>query len=989
MAHASDSIHAQDPATLTPAMRQYQQYKVQYPDAILFFRIGDFYECFYEDARTVARVLGVALTSRSKGENAVPMAGVPFHAVETYLHRMIAAGFKVAICEQMEDPKTAKGLIKREVTRLVTPGTLTEEAMLDRREENFLAAVVEGEREVRSLKSEASSKKQEARSQKEEEIAEGTAAIAWCELSTGKFMTFEGAVGACADELARLHPREVLFAESADRTVVGAGVPEWLEGVKAQVGCVLTARPAWELDGHHAGQTLKSHYGVAGFAGFGYEKEDALALRAAGGVVAYLHETQKAALEHLQPPRAFERGRHLTIDPVSLRSLEVLRSIRGNSLDGSLVQALDRTHTPMGSRLLRNWLCYPLREIEPICRRHEAIEYLVTREHLLAGLRQALEGCSDMERITARICCRRANPRDLAALARSLDAVVRAGEGIDAAARRGGGGGGAVGRMLDDEAELGHFAELVELLPVAREIAALVRACVPENPPGHLRDGGVIRDGFHAELDRLRGLSRDSRTFLAEYQSKLIERSGIHTLKVGYNKVFGFYIEVTNTHIEKIPADFVRKQTVRNAERYITPELKQYEAEILTAQERALALEQELFETLRAQLAGRVEALHQLAQAAATLDVSCSLAFLARQRHYVRPTMTGEKVLAIVDGRHPVVEQALGEKFVPNDTYFGTEENHAGQPSTIENRKSKIENPASLHLITGPNMAGKSTYIRQVALLVLLAQAGSFVPAKSATIGIVDRIFTRVGAADDLAGGQSTFMVEMIETANILHHATEQSLVILDEIGRGTSTLDGLALAWAIAEYLAFTCKARTLFATHYHELTELAEVQVVPQVVPTPSSAAPADQLPLNKTTSAASAISARNADGDVGATYSGVANYNVLVREWEDQIIFMHRIAPGASDKSYGVHVARLAGVPRSVVTRARHLMSQLAVHVGKGGKAKAAATAVTPQVSMFDGIDQQALTQLRALDMNRMSPMQAWEALRMLQGLLGGKK
>jgi DNA mismatch repair protein MutS len=933
-----ESIHAQDPATLTPAMRQYQQYKVQYPDAILFFRIGDFYECFYEDARTVARVLGVALTSRSKGENAVPMAGVPFHAVETYLHRMIAAGFKVAICEQMEDPKTAKGLIKREVTRLVTPGTLTEEAMLDGREENFVAAVVGVE------KQEASSKKHEAGSKKQEE-----AAIAWCELSTGKFLTFEGAVEACADELARIRPREVLYAEAADRTIAGAGVPAWLEGVKGQIGCVLTARPGWQLEGHHAAQTLKGHYGVAGLAGFGYERDDVPALRAAGGVVAYLHETQKAALEHLQPPRAFERGRYLTIDPVSLRSLEVLRTIRGNSAEGSLVQAVDRTHTPMGSRLLRNWLCYPLRDLEQICARHEAIAALVTREHLLTGLRQALEGCSDIERITARVCCRRANPRDLAALARSLEAVARAGVGIDAATRRPPPSGDAAKGILEEEEKLGHFAELVELGPAAKAIAGRVREQVPEDPPGHLRDGGVIRDGFHAELDRLRGLSRDSRTFLAEYQAKLIERTGISTLKVGYNKVFGFYIEVTHTHSEKIPADFVRKQTVRNAERYITPELKQYEGDILTAQERSLALEQELFEALRGELAGRVEVLQKIAHAAATLDVTCGLAHLARQRHYVRPVMTTEKVLQILDGRHPVVEQALGEKFVPNDTVFGSAE------SKVLSTESVVPS-SSLHLITGPNMAGKSTYIRQVALLVLLAQAGSFVPAKAATIGIVDRIFTRVGAADDLAGGQSTFMVEMIEAANILHHATERSLIILDEIGRGTSTLDGLALAWGIAEFLAFTCKARTLFATHYHELTELAET------------------------------------GGGTSNGAGAVANFNVLVREWEDQIIFMHRIAPGASDKSYGVHVARLAGVPRSVITRARQLMGQLAVHVGRGagaGKAKAAATAVTPQVGMFDSVDQQALTQLRALDMNRMSPLQAWEALRALQGLLGEKK
>jgi DNA mismatch repair protein MutS len=762
-------------------------------------------------------------------------------------------------------------------------------------------------------------------------------------------LTFVGAAGACADELARIRPRELLYAEAADQTTGGGRAPAWVEGLKGQLSMALTARPAWQLDGHHAAQTLKTHYGVATFSGFGYT-DGALPLRAAGAVVAYLHESQKATLEHLQPPRAFERQQHLLIDPVSLRSLEVLRTIRGNTVEGSLVHALDRTQTPMGSRLLRNWLCYPLRDVAAIHRRQDAIAQMVEDARLLAGVREALEGCSDIERITARVCCRRATPRDLAALARSLDALCAAGRAVVERAGAAAAEGDSEGLGIAGEAVGGrHFDELVGLIPAACEIAGAIRGCLPDDPPAHLRDGGVIRDGCHAELDRLRTLSRDSRTFLAEYQAKLIERTAITSLKVGYNKVFGFYIEVTNTHAEKIPADFIRKQTVRNAERYITPELKQYEAEILTAQERSQALEQELFEGLRAELAGRVTALQQLAAAAAGLDVTCGLAHLARSRHYTRPVVTADRVLSFVDGRHPVVEQALGEKFVPNDTVLGKPEAGSQKPEGVPE--------ATMHLITGPNMAGKSTYIRQVALLVLMAQAGAFVPAKAATVGVVDRIFTRVGAADDLAGGQSTFMVEMTETANILHHATEQSLVILDEIGRGTSTLDGLALAWAIAEFLAFTTKARTLFATHYHELTELAET----------------------------------NPGEGGGGGGGGVANYNVLVREWEDQIIFMHRIAPGQADKSYGVHVARLAGVPRSVITRARQLMNQLAVHVGRtgSGKAKAAATAVTPQINMFDGVEGQALTQLRSLDMNRMSPMQAWEALRMLQGMLGEKR
>jgi len=905
MTYSDDSIHNIDPAMLTPAMRQYQQYKGQYPDAVLFFRMGDFYECFYEDARTVARVLGVALTSRSKGENPIPMAGVPYHAVESYLHRMIAAGHKVAICEQMEDPKTAKGLIKREVTRVVTPGTLTEEAMLDGREENFLAAMTIAEKPADCVDA--------------GRTGNDLAALAWCELSTGKFLTFVGSMAACLDELARIRPRELIFAEGADHRP-----PAWVDQLCQQLGAAASGRPAWQLDAHHAVKMLKEHYQVSTFAGWGYANEKDLSLRAAGAIVAYLHDTQKSALEHLQPPRSFQRQNHLTIDPTSLRSLEVLRTIRGNAIDGSLVNAIDRTKTPMGSRLLREWLCYPLRDLAEIHRRQDAIEQLVGSEEILARVREALADCSDVERITARICCRRGSPRDLVALARSLRTLTNAADVLKNAV-----------------CKTDHWSELIALIPAATEIESAIRTAILDEPASNLRDGGVIRDGFHAELDRLRALQKDSRSFLAAYQANLIQSSGIPTLKVAYNKVAGFYIEVTHAHSNKIPADFVRRSTVKNAERYITPELKQYESDILTAQERGLALEQELFEQTRAQLAARVNDLHRLAFAAASLDVFCGLAHLARTRRYCRPTMTTGNELILIDGRHPVVEQMLGEKFVPNDTTFGVTLQKS--PGTAV---PGLESSATLHLITGPNMAGKSTYIRQVALLVLMAQSGSFIPAKSATIGIVDRIFTRVGASDDLAQGQSTFMVEMTETANILHHATANSLVILDEIGRGTSTLDGLALAWAIAEFLAGTTKARTLFATHYHELTELAE-------------------------------------------TSNAVANYNVLVHESEDQVFFMHRIVPGQAGKSYGIHVARLAGVPRSVITRARQLMNQLAVHVSKSSRPRASATTAAPQINMFDPIDQQAISQLRAFDMDRMSPMQAWEALKILKSMLEEKR
>ncbi len=883
-----------DPAELTPAMRQYQTYKAQYPDAILFFRIGDFYETFYEDARIVSRALGVALTSRSKGENAVPMAGVPYHAVDGYLQRMIAAGYRVAICEQMEDPKQAKGVIDRQVTRLITPGTLTEDTMLDGTEENFLSAMLllPAPPGGRAITDPLAPPANAAETQ--------WAALAWCELSTGKFFTLVDCLSACRDELARISPRELIYPEAPDHQV-----PPWVQHVCDPIKLTLTARPTWQLDSHHAMESIRKHYNVVTFAGFGFDDDHNPALRAAGGLLAYLHETQKAALEHLQPPRAFERRRHLIIDPTSLRSLEINRSMRHNSAQGSLVRALDNTKTPMGSRLLRHWLLFPLRDPVVIEQRYNMVARMLELEERLNELRLVITDCADIERITARICCRRCTPRDLIALARSLETLP------------------VLMRLAGQSGFFEHAPdELAPLAAPAAEIAEKVRASIADEPPAHLRDGGVIRDGCDAELDRLRTLATNSRAWLANYQSELAARTGINSLKVGYNKIFGFYIEITHVHAAKIPPDFIRKQTVKNAERYITPELKTFESDLLTAQERSRALEVNLYEQLREFLAGKSESLQAIAQQIARLDVIASIAHLAKARHYCRPVITTQRELQISDARHPVVEQILGESFVPNDIQFSPD-------------------GPTLQLITGPNMAGKSTYIRQAALLVLMAQAGFYLPARQATIGLVDRIFTRVGAADDLAAGHSTFMVEMTETANILLNASENSLVILDEVGRGTSTLDGLALAWAIAEFLSGTTRCRTLFATHYHELTQLAH-------------SSPA------------------------------VMNYNVLVREWEDQILFMHRIVPGSADRSYGVQVARLAGIPRSVIHRARQLMEQLAVHVGRG-KPRAAATAAASQSALFDPLESQVLSQLQCLDLDRMSPMQAWEAIKMLQGLL----
>ncbi len=911
------SITSIDTAALTPAMRQYQQYKTQYPDAILFFRIGDFYETFYEDARVISRVLGVALTSRSKGENAVPMAGVPYHAVDGYLQRMIAAGYRVAICEQMQDPKQAAGLIDRQVTRLVTPGTLTEETMLDGRAENFIACLIplsgrEAEQALRQSPGRETADSNSGESPDNQrgsavENAPEIAALAWCELSTGKFLTLVDRLAACREELARIRPRELLYSEPPDHQP-----PAWARSLKDMLQLTLTSRPAWQFGQHQAASQLKQQYGVIGFEAFGYTSAADPAIMAAGGLGAYLHETQKASLEHLQPPRPFLRDDYLVIDPASLRSLEVERTIRSNNVEGSLVGSLDVSRTPMGSRLIRNWLLFPLRDPAAIETRLAAVSDLIASDAVLDQLRLICTDCGDIERIAARICCRRATPRDLLTLARSLDTLP------------------VVIKLLKSTGPAAGLAPLTAALESAGvragELAGAVNRTIAEDPPSHLRDGNVIRAGMNPELDRLRTLAGDSRTWLADYQAKLCKASGIHSLKVGFNKVFGYYIEVSHAQQSKVPPEFIRRQTVKSAERYITEELKKFEAEVLTAQERSRALEQEIFEDLRGHLANEIQVLQNLGRRIAELDALACVAHLARSRRYCRPEITRDRQLHILEARHPVVEPILGEQFVPNDISFASD-------------------GPTLHIITGPNMAGKSTYIRQAALLVLMAQAGFYLPAKQATIGLVDRIFTRVGASDDLAAGQSTFMVEMTETANILLNSTAQSLVILDEVGRGTSTLDGLALAWAIAEYLADTTRCRTLFATHYHELTELAE-------------------------------------------SSSAVCNLNVLVREWEDQILFMHRIVPGRADRSYGVQVARLAGVPRSVIQRARRLMDQLNVQVGKA-RPRAAATTVAGQVNLFDSSESQVAGRLAALDLNRMSPVQAWEAIKALQTLLTEKK
>jgi DNA mismatch repair protein MutS len=871
----------------TPAMRQYRTFKDQYGDYILLFRMGDFYEMFYEDAKTASRVLGLALTSRSKGPTAVPLAGIPYHALDSYLARLIKAGHRVAICEQVEDPRQAQGLVKRDVVRLVTPGTLTDENLLDQREGNYLAGVFQAQPSAPKAGSGGSDR--------------AAAGLAWVELSSGAFWAMDLPADQVLDELVRINPAEVLLAEGGPLDAAGFRQP-----LGAVVGCAVTARPAWAFDARTGMEALTAHFRTTSLEGFGFEGWSP-ALSAAGAVVDYLRQTQRTALGHVGTIRRFDRRDYMAIDGNTLRCLEVHRTFRAHSRIGSLLHGIDRTCSGMGARLLERWLAFPLTGYSAIRARHDAVEELLADRRRLEALRQRLAEVAQVDRIAANLAMGRVRPRDLLALGQSLSLLPRLQE-----------------LLADCQADL--LTSLRPALGGLDEPAGLISRAINPDCPALLRDGGAIAPGYDAELDRLRRAGSDATGWLAAYQAQQTERTGIATLKVGYNRVFGYYIEITHAHRQKIPPDYVRKQTLKNAERYITDELKRYESEALSGAERAKAIEEQLYADLCRGLQDHVRAIQAAAEALAQLDVLAGLAQVAMERNYHRPQITQDNLLHIVAGKHPVLAEQLREQFVPNDVEMGLQDDR-------------------LLIITGPNMAGKSTYIRQTALLVLMAQAGSFIPAESATIGLVDRIFSRVGAADELARGLSTFMLEMIETANILNNATSRSLVILDEVGRGTSTYDGLALAWAISEHIALRIRCRTLFATHYHELTELADL-------------------------------------------LDGTANLNVAVREWADEVIFLHKIVPGGADQSYGVHVARLAGVPKDVIDRARALLPQLQAHLAEGldmpelaRRAKAAAA----QMQLFADPATRAARKIKDADLDNLTPMAALELLRQLKAEL----
>ena len=900
MADASDKH-------LTPAMRQYQTFKRQHPDCVLFFRMGDFYEMFYEDATLAHKTLGVTLTQRTEG---VPMAGVPYHAVEGYLRRMIQAGYRVAVCDQIEEAAQAKGVVQRDVTRVITPGTLTDETLLDESQENPLAVVV-----FHAGESTAS--------------AEGTASIAWAELSTGSFQVATLSVSEVQDELARVSPRELLYCGTAT-----GETPPRVQRLGDALGCALAGRPAWQFRHGESLQILQRQYGVTHLSGFGFDDDDP-ALTAAGAVVHYLMETQRTGesgrLSHLKPPRRFQRTSHLIVDHASLRCLEVERTMRSGEVKGSLVDVLQSGGgcvTAMGKRLLRQWLCYPLCERQPIEQRQRVVEAMVNDARFLDELREAIDTIHDVARITARLAMDRPTPRDLVALGNSA------------------GQARAIERVLADRPTVKPYHQRVaDVLEPLEELAKQIGDACVEAAPAHLREGGLFQDGYDPQLDESRSLQRDANTWLAGYQKSLIDKIGVTSLKVGYNKVFGYYIELSAANRDKADPAWHRKQTLKNAERYITPELKTFEEKVLSAETRAISREQELFAKLCGQAKKRIDELHRFGELVAELDVLGCFARRAVRYRYVKPTIVDEPVLDVHGGRHPVLDELLGDQFVPNDISLGTSgDNQPAAESETDTPSDIGISAATLALITGPNMAGKSTYIRQAALITLLAHTGAFVPADRATIGLCDRIFTRIGASDELHTGQSTFMVEMTEAANICHHATASSLVILDEIGRGTSTLDGLSLAWAIAEHLSAS-QARTLFATHYHELTTLAE-------------------------------------------QHRNITNLNVTVREWQDQIVFLHRIAPGKADRSYGIHVAKIAGMPHSVVQRADALLRDLAVShkAAAPSQAPAAPTdADDPQAQLplfTQYVEHPAMDELRRIDLTAMTPLDAFDLLRRLQ-------
>ena len=875
----------------TPMRRQYLQLKSQYPGCILLFRLGDFYETFDSDAEIVAEVCDVALTSRPLGSNErAPLAGVPYHSVEAHLARLVEAGYKVAVAEQVSEP--GAGLVEREVRQVVTKGTVDEPSMLAEDRNNYLAAVLFNARG-------------------------DEAGIAYCDITTGAFAATQiggrdwGDVGRrVKEELGRLQPSELITCAWRAEESGLAGLVNGMEALVSQV-------EPWQVEEETARRALQQHLGVSSLDGFGLQ-EKPQAVRAAAAVLAYLKEMQPSALSQLDRLQSYSTGEFMALDESTRRNLELTETMRGREVKGSLLDVLDGTWTPMGGRLLRRRLGRPLLDIAQINERLDAVQTMVEETELRLQARDALRGIGDLERWIYRIAQGKALPRDLVGV---RDALRRAPGLRDLLLA-------AQESTVKRAGDVSFIEQMLARLPDRIDELDLLERAFEDQPSATLANPGIIRAGYSEELDAIVEDNRHAKEWVASLEQVERQRLGIKSLKVGYNKVFGYYIEVTHTHADRVPEAYIRKQTLTKAERYITPELKEYESQILNADERRLALEQELFRAVCGELAARADRIRGMAEAMAQLDVYAALAEVALRRSYCRPQIEDGAEITIAAGRHPVVEETLDEPFVPNDAQLS--------PGEL------------IHVLTGPNMSGKSTYLRQTALITLMAQVGSFVPAAAARVGVVDRIFTRIGASDELHRGQSTFMVEMIETANILNHATERSLLILDEIGRGTSTYDGLAIAWAVIEHIhnAPALRAKTLFATHYHELTELGER--LPQVV-----------------------------------------NYHVAVDDSGDEVVFLRRILPGKADRSYGVHVAQMAGLPRAVVRRAEEILFDLEasgaagpatlLDLAPGRKQKAAM-----QVGLFAS-EHPAVESLRSLEVDALSPLDALNRLYELRQLV----
>lgn len=884
----------------TPLMRQYYSIKARHPQAVLLFRMGDFYETFEEDAKTVSRILGITLTKRSNGSAAdVPLAGFPYHALDNYLPKLVQAGLRVAVCEQLEDPKQARKVVRRDVVEVVTPGVSFHDTLLSPKRANYLAAIRWGT----------------------DRAERDHAGVAFIEASTGEFFVTEVHVSRLEELLQTVDPAEVL---------VDKRQREQLQLLRAQQ-FVVTPQEDWVFGYDFAYETLIRHFKTHSLKGFGVD-ELRLGIIAAGAALHYLGETQKGRLPHVRRVARYAADDYMALDPQTKRNLELVASMHQGDAEGSLVGILDETLTPMGARLLRRWLLRPLRHVANINKRLDAVEALFTGSRLREKLREELKHVGDLERLAARTAIGRATPRDLVAVKETLKRIP------------------AVRQLLAEE-PCETLRRLGESLTPLEEVVERIETALVDEPPASLADGGLIRDGYDERLDELRSLARSGKDWVARMQKKESERTGITSLKVGFNKVFGYYLEVTNAHKAKVPDDYIRKQTLVNAERYITPELKEYEEKILTAEEKIGGLEAELFETLRVAVAEETAALQMNASLLAMLDCFASLAEVAQRYGYVRPEIADDGRLEIEEGRHPVVERLLppGEPFIPNSVALDPE-------------------AEQILVITGPNMAGKSVVLRQTGLIVLLAQTGSFVPARRARVGIVDRIFTRVGASDNLSAGESTFLVEMNETANILNNATPRSLILLDEVGRGTSTYDGLSIAWALVEYLHENASvaARTLFATHYHELNELA-------------------------------------------GRFPRIRNARIQVQEHDGRVIFLRKLVAGGADHSYGIEVARMAGLPEPVVHRAREILHHLerqhaggldgqeaagdgaASRTSTGGALSSLGDPESLQMSLFQERTDPALLALKErveqLDPNRMTPIEALLALAELRKIVDG--